>query len=943
MNIVHIIPNEKDPSTWTTKEVENVLDYLVEEFGQFPKNARIYHGAYAAVNDVTPSPTMADIERFKQLEGTFYVVIKPSLDPITIIAIVSAVLSVVSIAATLMMMPKAKGQQAQSPNNDLASRQNSARVKGRIPEIFGTVRSYPDLIAETYTYFNEDGVEVERSLLCIGNGYYSILDVKDAMTHVRDINGTSISIYDPSVDIRTTPIWRSGRTFTDLPLEVVKSKSITGQIIERPNDNVIESDKIYFEYPNLIKLKTGANIDFKKSFAVGDSLTIRDAVVGILDFSKSGNIQIDGSGIIVFSNDLNIADFDTYTYLKLSAALYEVTEEVPSLEPTTPESEPTTLKTTYYDLSGNYEIASITKSGTQYTVVLNNPLNKNPNWVLIDQVANITAGIELTNSTKSTILDGTYVIAALTTTQITLENPELVNNEWLELTALTSQSTIANNPLVQLDKVNNKWIGWYNVYLDNADGFLMNVRWSQGLYWQSNSGRRDPWNVDVLIEYQQVDTTGEPIGPILTDNLKFRDFSLKPFGRSKTIDFASKMNGFRFRVCSKVGTDSHTVSEMLLKDVYAFKRSTKAVYDCVTVIQSEAVANDGLYAIKERKLNALVQRKLPKDGTGALVATNRADQALIYAALNPFIGRRTISELNVEQIKAEIAAVEAYFGNSQAVEFCATLDDPKLRFEETVGLIASAAFCEATRFGNQLRLYFERPQTIAKLLFNHRNKVPKSEKRTYSTVIDNEYDGVEIEYTDPRDDARITYTLPENTPVTNPLKIDSTGIRNHAQAKTRAWREWNKLQYRRVDIEFEALDEANILVRNNMIMVADNTREKTQDGQVVKAEGLKLTLSQNVEFTGQASIYLQMPNGTVDVIGCRLGEFSNEVILNRMPIYPLVVSSDRYVKTVYQVVKASEKTQMFLLASAEHASAMTHKLTAYNYDARYYKDDHRFF
>lgn len=937
MNIVHIIPNEKDPSTWTTKEVENVLDYLVEEFGQFPKNARIYHSSVAYASDVTPAPTMADIERFKQLEGTFYVVIKPSLGTLAIIAIVSLVVSAISVAAMLLLMPKMKNQQQQSPNNDLASRQNSARIKGRIPEIFGTVRSYPDLIAETYTYFSEDGVEVERSLLCIGNGYYSILDVKDAMTHVRDINGTSISIYDPGVDIRTAPIWRSGRTFTDLPLEVVKSKSITGQIIERPNDNVIESDKIYFEYPNLIKLKTGANIDFKKSFEVGDSLTIRDAVVGILDFSKSGNIQIDRSGIIVFSNDLSIADFNTYTYLKLSAALYEVTEEVPSLETTTLE------KTTYYDLSGNYEIASITKSGTQYTVVLKNPLNKNPNWMLIDEVANITAGIELTNSTKSTILDGTYVIEALTTTQITLENPELVNNEWLELTALTSQSTIANNPLVQLDKVNNKWIGWYNVYLDNADGFLMNIRWSQGLYWQSRSGRRDPWNVDVLIEYQQVDTAGEPIGPIFTDNLTFRDFSLKPFGRSKTIDFASKMNGFRFRACSKVGTDSQTISEMLLKDVYAFKRSTKAVYDGVTVIQSEAVANDGLYAIKERKLNALVQRKLPKDGTGPLVATNRADQALIYAALNPFIGRRSIDEIDIAQIKSEIALVEDYFGSAQAVEFCATLDDSKLSFEETVGLIASAAFCEATRFGNQLRLYFERPQTTAKLLFNHRNKVPKSEKRTYSTVIDNEYDGVEIEYTDPRDDARITYTLPENTPVTNPLKIDSTGIRNHAQAKTRAWREWNKLQYRRVDIEFQALDEANILVRNNMIMVADNTREKTQDGQVLKVEGLKLTLSQNVDFDGQASIYLQMPNGTVDVIGCQLGEFSNEVILNRAPLYPLVVESDRYVKTVYQVVKASEKMQMFLLASAEPASAMTHKLTAYNYDQRYYSADHNFF
>lgn len=951
MNTVHIVPDEKDPTTWTTKQVDHVLDYLLEEFKGFPKNARIYHGGYAVANDVTPAPTFADIERFKQLEGTFYVVIKPSLTPFEIIAIVSAVVSLVATGAMLLMMPKAQKQQQESPNNELNARQNIARIKGRIPDILGTVRAYPDLICEPYTtYHPVTGVEIERALYAICRNKVHIHDMKDATTDIEDIPDTSVSVYYPNTSIVGTPYYQTGRNFNDLPLSVTKSKSITGQVLDSPNQSVIESNAIHFEAGGVIKT-TNPRINFTTSFGEGDGVVVIGATFGVANFSISSNLLLTTNKTVVFETPQDIADLN-FEGLSLTGALVAYSEiNQQQVGGVNTDDLPTSVNDTvvyYRDFSGQYDVSNIAKSttpdGYRYEVALRNANTINPSWNLLTNDTTVGAGLTLNQNPSTIYLDDSYSIASVTNNTINLRNASSVNTDWDKLLTLPSQSTqgVAGITIV-LDRVESKWVGWHVLNRENASKLIFNIYFPQGL-WRQNSkgGVSDDWT-SAAIEWQHLDRDGMPIGEVNRINKSYAGETKKAFGKTEIVDLLHG-GSVRFRICrTRVSIANNVNAEMRIKDVYLAEPTNISNYGNITVIQSEALGNDGTYSIKERKLNCLVTSIVREDGVGPEIITSQADQLLIHCALDPFIGRRSIDEVDIAQIKSEIEAVRNYFGSNLATEFCYTLDDPKLSFEETASMIASAVFCEATRFGNQLRLYFERPQTTARLLFNHRNKVPRSEKRTYTTSIDNEYDGVEIEYTDPKDDARITYTAPENTTVTNPLKIESTGIRNAAQAKTRAWREWNRMRYRRVDIEFEALDEANILVRNNMIMVADNTREKTQDGQVIKAEGLKLTLSQDVDFSGQASIYLQMSNGTIDVIGCQLGEYSNEVILNRTPLYPVVTESDRYVKTVYQVVKASEKTQMFLLASADPVTQMTQKLTAYNYDARYYSADHNFF
>ena len=86
-----------------------------------------------------------------------------------------------------------------------------------------------------------------------------------------------------------------------------------------------------------------------------------------------------------------------------------------------------------------------------------------------------------------------------------------------------------------------------------------------------------------------------------------------------------------------------------------------------------------------------------------------------------------------------------------------------------------------------------------------------------------------------------------------------------------------------------------------------------------------------------------MQNATVDIIECTPGEMTNQIILTRPPMQPLVVDSDRYVKTLYSVIKATDSAKsIFMLSEMNPNDQMTNKLVCVNYSDKYYEKDHSF-
>lgn len=937
MKTVIICPDQFDKKTWSTAEVDDVSAYLVQQFTIFPSGARIYHNTVAESNDVTPQ-NAAGVKYLQSLEGTFYIVIKPEWIQFIYYAIV-AIMAAYSIY-TILTMPKADTGQIGSSNNELANRTNRMRIKGRIPDIFGTVRAYPDLIAVIYTYY-VNNIEIEECLYVLARGYYQIHDCRDSETDVNGIDGISVSIFDPDkVIVGTDTTYKVGDIFTELPLDVAKSAAINGQSLVSPNDVVIDGAAIYFTTGGVIR-SVGDVIDFTQRFKAGDGLAISGAQFGIDNVILSGACTVTDDFKVTINSNIDIAGFADYKGILLNGANLVISETDPITGDVTVNN---------YDLSGQYIVTSVTRSlaGSTYTYVvqLDSPKQVNYNWNFVDVDYNITSGITLNNNIGSVDLDDNYSVSLVTTTSITLANASTVNSDWDKIPTLFGGSTQGlNDQAIYLELVASKWVGWFELYHDAADALQVNVYFPQGLYNVNKDGKTTYNDVTITVQYQSIDDNGNPFGAIHSQDFFVEDRNRSSFGRTFKVALLAQGNQ-RFRLAkTRAGTGANPVTECKVKNVYLTKPLEKWTYPEVTVVRSRTVATDGALSLKERALNCRVTRKLKVDGTGPLVATRDAGQALINMGLDEYIGRRSLAELDIAQIKSEIQSVKDYFGSAVAAEFCYTFDDENLSFEEQAGMIASACFCEALRFGNKLRLKFEKPQASSVLLFNHRNKVMGSENRTYKFGIDKDYDGVELEYTSPIDDKRVTYSIPVGLDLKNPLKISSSGIRNDAVAKTRAWREWNKLLFQNVNCEFDALDESELLIRNDRILVADNTNLDTQDGEIETIDGLILTCSQDVIFeTGeQYFCHLQLDDATVDIVECVAGAEPYEVNLIRPPLRPLVVDPDRYVKTLYTVIKAADTGKSaFMLSEMTPNDQMTNKLTCINYDDRYYQNDHDF-
>ncbi|WP_202733692.1 host specificity factor TipJ family phage tail protein, partial [Acinetobacter baumannii] len=802
--------------------------------------ARIYLQPACAHNDVTPTNKIDEASLLMLSKKHDFDVVCEAGEPATIIAAVSLVVSLAFSIYTLMTMPDAnKGIERSSSNNKLGNRENTQRIGGRIPDIFGTVLAIPDLIAPPLRYF-QNNVEIEECLMCLGRGYYEISDVKEGETSINQIDGESVSVYDPNQSLdTTTPMYRYGDVLNHAPLVGKQSRSITGQTLLNPSSARVVENNITFSYPNVINVATTA-------FVNGETISIEGAQYGVKDQLLSGTVDVGLDYVLTVATSTDIYQPQNFKGLTIQALLIDDPVEG-------------TL-----DLAGVYEVSNIVKSGSAgswvYEISLVNPQSVNQNFLKMTEAASSSISGTLTDNIDSMDLDGTYTININSGTTITLSAPDAINPDWLKL---QNWGSTAGN-MVGLYGSQENWLGWYETDTE-GDQIFANFNAPQGLYHIGVKGYKEIIGVLLEMEYQLLDATGSPTGTIfsISETLSGNPQSIaSPVGLTlkATLPSTSRLR-YRLRRRTVHTSKGTVVDEVQAHSVYIMTALTKLSYEDVTLVRTVTVTNDITSGVKKRELNMLATRKVFSYESGSKsperIASNKFADIVCAVNTDDYIGRRSIDIVDIQDLYATQNQIQTYFGTSKAIEFNYTFDNDNMSYEETLATIAYSVFCNARRTSGKVYFQFEKVNPSSSILFNHRNKKPQSETVTTRFGKDKQYDGVEATWRNASENYTEESIKLPNDGITNPKKIELIGVTNKVQAYLLAYRAWNRIQYQRETIQFTGYGEADLVTINDRIAVVKDSIPTLvplgeeggfTSGEIEAWSGLNIQISQPVHF-----------------------------------------------------------------------------------------------
>lgn len=588
------------------------------------------------------------------------------------------------------------------------------------------------------------------------------------------------------------------------------------------------------------------------------------------------------------------------------------------------------------------------------------PPSSSPDWAAI---ATFAAGITEYKDTNFSFLDtsdvldfgGTYTVLSVTSSQIVLSNPALINPAWDNLGAPGNTTAYSS---AYLSTSGERWVGPFTCDLDLLDRVLSNFVALNGMYGIDKKGHQFARAETALIELTPIDGDDNPIGAPESFSITLAGSAdnKDPLGLSLRCfpSFAGRVSiRARRTTPTDLNKDHQCVDEIRWRDVFGMAPVDVDSFGNVTTVHVRTYATNSALSVKERQFNLNATRRIPARVAGSdfagLVATDRVDAILSAVCLDPYIGRRSKDQVDFDSVYDTTAEVEAYFGSDTAVAFGYTFDDDNTSFEETVQTIANCAFMTAYRQGSLIRLDFEKATEDSVLLFNHRNTIPNTQTRSYTFGVSDDHDGVELDWTAAKDGAKLVYNIPIDRSALSAYKSEVPGVRSPELAFWHAWRVWNRLLNQTATIEQEVTQEGGLVLPGNRILITDLTRADSIEGEIEDVDGLDLRLSQPIIFEDDVSytIFVQHIDGSVEALpvaawvpGPGEDEDPYRVTLGSAPRMALSYAPELSVRAGYEIVGSTDKrSRAWLATERERNSDFTETLRGINYTFLYYQQD----
>ncbi|WP_220703735.1 host specificity factor TipJ family phage tail protein [Citrobacter braakii] len=624
----------------------------------------------------------------------------------------------------------------ESPNNDLTGQTNVARLyKGR-PNIYGQVRSYPDLIQESLFEFI-DNKKYITEFMEIGYGRYNVSSVRYSESSLSAMAGASYQIYQPGDVIGTI---NEGYAFDD----------VDGQ-----------------ELP-------GLNED---SGVIKQQATVNSIVQGTY---AGGQISVK----IVKSPDFDYF-YDAVKPLYVTFI----------------------LNVTYPTASGNIT-KNITVTGTLIDVAMTD------DGAPVDPVQFYTfvfadlGGADIAQTPATATINTTYF--QLTEYEGTVVGPffAAVESSWLWFHLSGSLGGGKSGPVT---------IKWWAV--DDDNDIIPGTEQSLAVDVKNTSGSQD---------------------------YVYYTFKVQP-AAGKT----------RYAFSLQRTNNSSESSTLYILAAHSINIRTNVTYPDDTLVKVTVQETENASGIKDRKYNLLANRLVISYNrtTGLVDPTLRASRSFADAVLHEWVmvAKQDVNRLDLPTLYA----IADNLPDAQLGYFDYTFSDSKQSLGERIQVICNAARVDINWIGDVLTFWRDEKTIVPAAVFGRSNMFWDGFKMGYSMSLPNGYDGITLDYVEPRTNKKAYIYLEVGTsgiheitaPTENAMTVSLSGCRNVTQARNRAWLEANRLVQSRLSQTVKVFETTQV-VRGAVVQCPDMYDNDQQTGYLKGRAGDVFETSERLNFTG---------------------------------------------------------------------------------------------
>lgn len=920
MPTVMIASNPVDGESWQAHYPHHAGEFLRDYFqGKWPGTARVYADHVSLDRDVTPR-SEADIDALES-HKLLWVVVYPATG--VEVAIGIGVVALAASIAAIRLIPDVKeiktARERQgtelgggSPNNTISDRANRARPEQRIPDIYGTVRSIPDVVMAPYSVYDNHR-EQKIEYYCIGRGEYFVQDPRDGDSLIANLPDAAFHVFGPG----SAPT--GAGPFTGDILAI-------GPDIDEPVRNVYEIAAVNGQTLNPVNAKTTYGA------AKIPDLNAKVTQQNFFSYYRGMGIQHTSPtlGIIHMPFSRNAAEVTDRLAVGDTLHIFLPTANMPL------SSNPTPDLNTLADFSNAPTVSAISPATSSHVpVTISIPTALQTEWAKVPAY-----------------ISGLSVAGAI---------PSTFNAVFCEITNRDGW------------EVGEFFVDFEHPLGSSNHAFICNFVAPNGFYLDDGvTFQPDSCQIEVLIT--PADELGAPdgatetftgtlVGAVVTDGQRAVTVVCEPTFSGRALIKARKKTRRRrkhelpdFVEDTLYGGETsfagRIVDEVKWVSAYYVSEPPNGSFGNVTTVYTKTTQNETVTRLRQRELSMTATRMIRTwNGStfaGPVAANSDAENVLFEILTDPNLGNRDNSEIDFPGIAAAFESVRDYFDSSVdsdiPTSIDVTFDDLNLSTEEMLQAVANSGFGQIYRQGNLISARADIDTADSVLAFNMRNVLPGSQKITHAFGPPSENDSVEVEYVDIEDNSIQTVKVPLVGTTRSPRQIKVVGIRGKPKALMHAYRGYNRMLHQRQSLEMETTQEAGILLVKDRILCADLTHLDEFQGEVLEVVGNDLRLSQPVPlpFASDYIMFLQHTSGVVE--GIPISEPPSpsrfHVTLDAAPSETLNPYAASGVPTIYNIVAVDEAMPFaYQVASVSAQSNMVFNVEAINYSHMYYNGD----